>query len=354
MQRRTMRVKLLVGLGAALAAALVIFVLAPWLTSPGPAEETVEQVLASASSADEAVVEEGVMPMVPEHPVMGAAVGLPAPESEASGMAAPAGELPDLLSPAEVATAMSELPRVASAPEVEIDEEQGSANEPSVKAENSPVQESVATEPTPAEAAQEVMEPVVVEAVTPEVVAASEQVSAKLEALETVEVRESSGSGVPRVEFEAPPGRVVLEGPDGTEIIEWPFGADVPAPADETAAVVHDAGQAGPSHPGLPLRTAAERPKPVLVPGTLRGVMGYRLPLVSRQAVPDQVVSGVLIPAHTTYVILQPGYWELVGLSPDEVAFLRDAAANAKVDKPVAQSEPLSLGWNPLNLFRKR
>ena len=67
-----------------------------------------------------------MMPMVPEHPVMGAAVGLPAPESEASGMAAPSGELPDLLSPAEVATAMSELPRVASAPEVEIDEEQGS------------------------------------------------------------------------------------------------------------------------------------------------------------------------------------------------------------------------------------
>ena len=62
----------------------------------------------------------------------------------------------------------------------------------------------------------------------------------------------------------------------------------------------------------------------------------------------------MLIPAHTTYVILQPGYWELVGLSPDEVAFLRDAAANAKVDKPVAQSEPVSRGWNPLNLFRKR
>ena len=81
-------------------------------------------------------------------------------------------------------------------------------------------------------------------------------------------------------------------------------------------------------------RAAADRSpehtEPVLVPGTLRGVMGYRLPLVSRQELPDQVVSGVLIPAHTTYVILQPGYWELVGLSPHEVEFLRDAAANAK------------------------
>ena len=48
MNRRTMTVRLLVGLGAALAAAaVVVFVLAPWLTSPGPAEETVEQVLAS-------------------------------------------------------------------------------------------------------------------------------------------------------------------------------------------------------------------------------------------------------------------------------------------------------------------
>ena len=96
---------------------------------------------------------------------------------------------------------------------------------------------------------------------------------------------------------------------------------------------------------------AVHQPGPVSVPDTLRGVLGYRLPLVSRQQVPAQVVSGVLIPAHTTYVILQPGYWELVGLSSAGVETLRAAAA--RTDKPVAQSDPVSRGWNLLRLFRR-
>ena len=95
---------------------------------------------------------------------------------------------------------------------------------------------------------------------------------------------------------------------------------------------------------------AVDRPGPVLVPDTLRDVVGYRLPLVSRQQVPARVVSGVLIPAHTTYVILRPGHWELVGLSPAEVEALRAAT---KADEPVAQSEPVSRGWNILRLFRR-
>ena len=94
---------------------------------------------------------------------------------------------------------------------------------------------------------------------------------------------------------------------------------------------------------------AVYQPGPVVVPGTLRGVMGYRLPLVSRQQVPAQVVSGVLILAHTTYVILRPGHWELVGLSPAEVEALRAAADTGES----AESEPPSRGWNPLRLFRK-
>ena len=81
-----------------------------------------------------------------------------------------------------------------------------------------------------------------------------------------------------------------------------------------------------------PPLVAVERLRPVLVPQTLRGVMGYRLPLVSRQEVPAQVVSGVLIPAHTTYVILKPGHWELIGLTPAELEALRDTA---KADEPV-------------------
>ena len=125
--------------------------------------------------------------------------------------------------------------------------------------------------------------------------------AASVTASESDGAQRSSGSGLPRLEFEAPPA-------------------------------------------------AVDRPGRVVVPGTLRGVAGYRLPLVSRQQVPAQVVSGVLIPAHTTYVILRPGHWELVGLSPAEVEALR-AAANA--DDPAAQSEPVSRGWNILRLFRR-
>ena len=95
------------------------------------------------------------------------------------------------------------------------------------------------------------------------------------------------------------------------------------------------AAQAGNAPTGLPPRTVRAG---VMVPGTLRGVMGYRLPLVSRQEVPDQIVSGVLIPAHTTFVIVQPGTWKLIDLTAEEVQALREAAAR-KERAAAAQAE---------------
>ena len=92
----------------------------------------------------------------------------------------------------------------------------------------------------------------------------------------------------------------------------------------------------------------AQEVGPVRLPGTLRGVMGYRLPLVSRQEVPDQVVSGVLIPAHTTFVVLRGGEWELVDLKPEELERLR-AEQSAVEPEP----RPSRRGWNPLRLFRR-
>ena len=96
----------------------------------------------------------------------------------------------------------------------------------------------------------------------------------------------------------------------------------------------------------------------VVMEGTLRGVMGYRMPLVSRQELPDQVVSGVLIPAHTTFVILKSGYWELTGVSPDDVEYLRDAAAMSKAEALAVEREsepqPVRRGWNPLRVFRRQ
>ena len=78
--------------------------------------------------------------------------------------------------------------------------------------------------------------------------------------------------------------------------------------------------------------------------------MGYRLPLVSRQEVPDQVVSGVLIPAHTTFVILRGGEWELTGLEAHEVERMRDAREVVAAPEP----EAVRRSWNPLRLFRRQ
>ena len=142
------------------------------------------------------------------------------------------------------------------------------------------------------------------------------------------------------------------------EVAGEPSVAESPTPSGATVESEGSrTGQAGEirRRAGLPpelvpepeaAREAKKNPQPVVVPGTLRGVMGYRMPLVSRQGVPDQVVSGVLIPAHTTFVIVRPGYWELVGLEPGEVERLTAPAE--------PEAEPARRGWNPLRLFRKR
>ena len=104
--------------------------------------------------------------------------------------------------------------------------------------------------------------------------------------------------------------------------------------------------------PSLPPQTGLAQPQPVVVHGTPRGVMGYRLPLVSRQRVPAQVVSGVLIPAHTTYVIMRPGYWEMVGMSPDEVEPV-PAAGEVRSGNPPRQTKCGIRGRNIWRLFRR-
>ena len=115
-------------------------------------------------------------------------------------------------------------------------------------------------------------------------------------------------------------------------------------------SAVAEAAQAGDPQPGLPPRSVRAG---IIVPGTLRGVMGYRLPLISRQEVPDQIVSGVLIPAHTTFVILREGSWELVNVSAEEVVRLQELAASQQAE--VSEPEPeKQKGWALLRMFRKR
>lgn len=120
-------------------------------------------------------------------------------------------------------------------------------------------------------------------------------------------------------------------------------------PADRDAPTIAPS----PGDQTTPAQDVAPEPpapevEPVRLPGTLRGVMGYRLPLVSRQEVPDQVVAGVLIPAHTTFVVLRGGEWELVDLEPEELERLR---AEPPAVRP--ERQPARRGWNPLRLFRR-
>ena len=117
---------------------------------------------------------------------------------------------------------------------------------------------------------------------------------------------------------------------------------------DVPALAAAEAAQAGKAQSGLP--PPPERAG-VIVPGTLRGVMGYRLPLVSRQEVPDQIVSGVLIPAHTTFVILEQGAWELVDLTAEEVLALREAAARKEREAAAAEAAAEGTG-RPWTLWR--
>ena len=178
----------------------------------------------------------------------------------------------------------------------------------------------------------------------PDAEATAEELEAVVRAMvrAMMETEEAGGDDAPKVaevpavrrsEFDVP---VTLDSRPQREV-SHPSGG-VPDVA------VAEPGQAGDPEAGLLPRT---------VPGTLRGVMGYRLPLVSRQEVPDQIVSGVLIPAHTTFVILREGSWELVDVSAEEVERLREVAASrdAEVAEPTPENNE---GWAIWRIFRKR
>ena len=354
MERRGIAAKVLVFVMGAAGVVLAVFVVAPWLEAPDqppPRDAVVEGALASfgeanAGEADgEAVEAAGVMavpsPLLPvwaDNPVPGPVMEVPAvvPGNPDATAAQDTG-LPEVLSPQEAAVVTSESAWVASAPDVEMGDGPLAADAPVVEADRTAEPMPAAPEATAPYEAVEELEPAPAEPVRD-----AQQLSGKV-LRETEAARQSSRSGLLRLEFEAP---------GGLRVVETPLGAEYPTAASKaTAPPVEPRSEFSPRP--FVRSVLPPQPDPVVVPGTLRGVMGYRLPLVSRQELPDQVVSGVLIPAHTTYVILQPGYWELVGLSPDEVKGLRAAAEKTKADEPAARSEPPARGWNPFRMFRR-
>lgn len=386
MEWRGIAVKVLVFVMGAAGVVLAVFVVAPWLEVPDqPADHPpsrdaiVEGALASfgdvnAGEADgeagEAVGVAGVpSPLLAaggDNPVPGPVMDAPAvvPGNPDAAAAQDTG-LPEVLSPQEAAVVTWEPVRVASAPHAEMGDGPLAVGPPMVEMERSAEPMPAAGKEAPpapsAPEAVDVLVPIAAEPVPAEPVRDAQQLSGEL-SRETEAARQSSRAGLPRLEFEAPGGLQVVETPLGAEyppaaskapppgepLSEFsprPFVHSVAPPAVETVPPSGGPAEAAANGAGLS--------DPVVVPGTLRGVMGYRMPLVSRQALPDQVVSGVLIPAHTTYVILQPGYWELVGLSPDEVNVLRAAAEAAKAAEAATRSEPLARGWKPFRMFRR-
>jgi hypothetical protein len=72
------------------------------------------------------------------------------------------------------------------------------------------------------------------------------------------------------------------------------------------AALFQDAYDAGAKEALRALEAAAAQPQAPLHPE-----LRYRLPVVSQITLPARIVGGALIPAHPTYVVLEPGAWRL-------------------------------------------
>ena len=374
MKWRTATGKILLGLAGTVGVALVVFVVAPWSQAPAPPvspvspDEIIEEVMGplgenDGEAADEADAVAGVLPEG-EETVSPALGPVAQPVEEGGEDQEIVGVLPAPLTPDEVASAILE----PSATDEEGGDEavEGEAVAAAVNQFAEAVLErldeivhaSVGSAPsveedeveTPGPEPEQVIEPVPAEA-----------------AVETVE-RQAE-----------PPPEVVEDAPDIEPVmIERDMRVEFSMPVEEVAAASTGppsgapVAPEGPAPPLGPLEPPAREPdweaaglrpsvvaavglaelrraEAVTAPHVPRGAMGYRLPLVSRQELPIQVVSGVVMPAHHTYVILRPGHWELLTEGGEIV--VPAEPVEAVVEEP--EPEPRR-GWNPLNLFRRR
>ena len=377
--------KLLVLVAGMGAVALVVFVGQPMLTAPAPEppplapEEIVAEVL-SEPPAEEAVgptlaeVVEREKPASMPTPLMAVRHGgeevpvvFPAAEEPVAGEdAGPADSLPPLLSPEEIEEAVS-IPvpvddtLAEGAPQADKSEEvgpqapapaaQGSVDAGSMRDGAFQGRDGGTPAPTtlpPAEATREVQE--LLESLGYAPGPADGIWGERTDRAWKNFARDASpvnaGTGLDQVPLPTPDAAGAPTQPE-----------EPAAPSGGTGVeAVHGPRQAGAPQVGLPVPDSGRQGERTRVPGTLRGVMGYRLPLVSRQEVPDQIVSGVLIPAHTTFVILRGGEWELTGLDPDEVERLKGERAGRQPESlaPKTRPEPQRRGWNPLRLFRRQ
>ena len=345
MELRTARGKILLGLAGTVGVALLVFVVVPWLQSPPPPplpaspDEIIQEVMGTVGendgeAADEADAVAGALPEGEE--IVSPALGPVAQPVEEGGEDQEiVGVLPAPLTPDEVASAMLD----PSVPDEEGGDEAavGEAVEATVNrfteavlerldeivhaSTGSPDAVVMASAPSVEEDEGETAGPAPEQVIEP--AAAEAQANETAAHVEPVVIERDM-----RVEFSMPVVEVAAAstGP--------PSGAPV-APK-------------GSASPLGPLESPAREPdqEAAAPPHVPRGAMGYRLPLVSRQELPVQVVSGVVMPAHHTYVILRPGHWELLTEGGEIVL-----PVEAVVEKPEPAPES---SWTILDLFRKR
>ena len=329
---RTATGKILLALAGTVGVALVVFVVVLWLQAPPPPaspDEIIQEVMEppgenGGEAIDEADAVAGVLPASEE--IVSPALGPVAqPVEEGGEDQEVVGVLPAPLTPDEVAGAML-------APSVP-DEEGG---------DEAAVRDAVeaAVNQFAAAVLERLDEIVHASAGSPDAVVMASAPSVE-------EDEEETPGPVPQQVME-PVAAASTGSPPGA-----PVAPEVPAPPRgplETPAHEPDRDAAAAQRPFvLPVAGLAElrRPEPVAAPHVPRGVMGYRMPLVSRQELPIQVVSGVVMPAHHTYVILRPGHWELL-MEGGEIV-LPAEPVEAVIEEPPARRR-----WSLFDLFRKR
>ena len=376
---RTATGKILLALAGTVGVALVVFVVVPWLQAPPPPaspaspEEIIEEVLASPGDEDGEAADEAP----------GEAVSVAAPVAEEAMSAAPVPVAESTADGSENQAVVSELRRPLTADEVA-----GAVlDQPASGMDGG--DEAVAEQRI--EAAVELFAEAVLEKLDEMVAAASPGASDAVVTASAPSVDEDedeTAGGAPEqgvapapvesaAAVEAPP-EIVEAAPEVEPVTgERDMPAEPSMPADEVAAASTGSPPGAPVAPEVPapprgpLETPAHepdrdaaaaqrpsalaaaglaelrRPEAVTAPYVPRGVMGYRMPLVSRQELPIQVVSGVVMPAHHTYVILRPGHWELL-MEGGEIV-LPAEPVEAVIEEPPARRR-----WSLFDLFRKR
>ncbi len=349
MEWRTATGKVLLALAGIVGAALVVFVVAPWLQAPAPPvspDEIIQEVtgpggedeVEATGEADEVA---GALPEIDET-ILPAPGPVAQPVEEGGEDREVVGELPAPLTPDEVASAMlaPSAPGEGGGDEVAAGEAFESAVNRFAAAVLEKLDEMVDAEARPPDA---------VVASAPSVDEdEDETVSPEPEQVDEPVPAETATAGEAVERQVEPPLEVVKNAPYVASVaIERNTRVEFSRPALGPLETLADEGAQRPFV--LPAAGLAElrRPESVTAPRGTRGVMGYRMPLVSRQALPIQVVSGVVMPAHHTYVILRPGHWEL--LMEGGEAVVSAEPVEAAIEEPPPRS-----CWKLWNLFRKR